>query len=135
MTTECCCTLCPTHAHQPIPPPLSSHPSIPHSPSPGIYAVTTLPVLSLTLAIFLSPEFGFFGFVVPTFRHTPFISGRSASAGDVGLRARCATRQPRRTWLNVAGRGVVVVKARVGDVGRRIDRGVEGVGGAMLGGR
>jgi hypothetical protein len=46
-------------------------------PSPGIYAVTTLPVLNRTLAIFLSPEFGFLGFVVPTFKHTPFSSGLS----------------------------------------------------------
>ena len=35
----------------------------------------TLPVLNRTLAIFLSPELGFLGFVVPTFRHTPFSSG------------------------------------------------------------
>jgi len=81
--------------------------------------VITRPLLSLTLAIFLSPEFGFFGFVVPTFRHTPFISGLSTSAGDVGLRALCSTRQPRRTWLNVASRGAVAVKERVGGSGRR----------------
>jgi hypothetical protein len=44
-------------------------------PSPGIYAVITFPVLNRTLAILRSPELGFLGFVVPTFRHTPFSSG------------------------------------------------------------
>ena len=59
----------------------------------------TLPLLNLTLATFLSPELGFFGFVVPTLKHTPFISGLLTSAGDVGLRAACSVLQPRRTWL------------------------------------
>lgn len=68
-------------------------------PSPGMYAVMTLPLLNLTLATFRSPELGFLGFVVPTLTHTPFISGLSTKAGDVGFRARCSTRQPRRTWL------------------------------------
>lgn len=57
----------------------------------------TLPELNLTLAIFLSPEFGFFGFVIPTFKHTPFISGRLRSAGDVVLRAFRSLRAPLRT--------------------------------------
>jgi len=68
-------------------------------PLPGIYAVTTLPLLNLILAVFRSPEFGFFGFVIPVFKHTPFIWGRLTSAGDRRLRARCSTRHPRRTWL------------------------------------
>ncbi len=42
-TTECSCKLC---------------------PSPGIYAVTSKPFDNLTLATFLSAEFGFFGVVV-----------------------------------------------------------------------
>ena len=66
-------------------------------PSPGIYAVTSFPLLSLNLATLRSPEFGFFGFTMPTRRQTPFISGRSTSAGDRALRARCSTRHPRRT--------------------------------------
>ena len=41
--TECSCRLC---------------------PSPGMYAVTVSPFISLTLATFLSAEFGFFGVVV-----------------------------------------------------------------------
>lgn len=70
-------------------------------PSPGIYAVITLPVLSLTLAIFRSPELGFFGFVVPTFRHTPFSSGLSFNCGDRSLRAFRAILPCRRTCINV----------------------------------
>lgn len=70
-------------------------------PSPGIYAVMTFPVLSLTLAIFLSPEFGFFGLVVPTFKQTPFSSGRSLSCGERSFRAFCAILPFRNTWINV----------------------------------
>jgi hypothetical protein len=61
----------------------------------------TLPVLSLTLAILRSPELGFLGFVVPTFRHTPFSSGLSLSCGDRSLRAFCAILPCRRTCINV----------------------------------
>lgn len=44
---------------------------------------------------------------MPVFRHTPFISGLLASAGERRRRARWAVRQPRRTWLYVArGLGV-----------------------------
>jgi hypothetical protein len=70
-------------------------------PSPGIYAVMTLPVLSLTLAIFLSPEFGFLGLVVPTLRHTPLSSGRSFNCGDLSFRAFCAILPWRNTCINV----------------------------------
>lgn len=71
----------------------------------------TFPLLNLTLAIFLSPEFGFFGFVVPTFKHTPFSSGRPASCGDRSFRAFWAIRPCLSTWIRVhlcareAGRG------------------------------
>jgi hypothetical protein len=61
----------------------------------------TLPVLNLTLAIFLSPELGFFGFVVPTFRHTPLSSGLSLNCGDRSFRAFCAILPCRRTCINV----------------------------------
>jgi hypothetical protein len=74
----------------------------------------TLPLLKRTLATFLSPELGFLGFVVPTRRHTPFISGLLTSAGDVGFRARCSTRHPRRTWLYVAWSDGALEKDRVG---------------------
>jgi hypothetical protein len=36
-----------------------------------MYAVTSLPLVSLTLAIFRRAEFGFFGVCVLTIRHTP----------------------------------------------------------------
>jgi hypothetical protein len=58
-----------------------------NSPSPGIYAVTSMPLLNLHLAIFLSPELGFLGFVMPTRRHTPFIAGLCTSCGETFLRA------------------------------------------------
>lgn len=61
----------------------------------------TLPVLSLTLAIFLSPELGFLGLVVPTLRHTPFSSGLSFNCGDLSFRAFCAILPCRKTWINV----------------------------------
>lgn len=72
-----------------------------YAPSPGIYAVTTFPLLNLTLAIFLSPEFGFLGFVVPTFKHTPFISGLFVSAGERSFRTLCCDRPFRSTCISV----------------------------------
>lgn len=73
-----------------------------NSPSPGIYAVTSMPLLNLHLAIFLSPELGFLGFVMPTRRHTPFIAGLCTSCGETFLRAFWPTRHPLSTWLKVA---------------------------------
>jgi hypothetical protein len=40
-----------------------------------MYAVISLPLLNRILAVLRSPELGFFGFVMPTRMHTPFISG------------------------------------------------------------
>ena len=40
-----------------------------------------MPLVSLTLAIFRSAEFGFFGVVVPTFRQTPLLKGLSVLTG------------------------------------------------------
>ena len=74
--------------------------------------MTNRPLLSRILATFRSPEFGFLGFTIPTRRHTPFISGRSIIAGEVGFRALCSLRQPRRTWLYVALWVGVLVKDR-----------------------
>jgi hypothetical protein len=42
----------------------------------------TLPLLNRTFAVLRCPELGFFGFVIPTFRQTPFISGRPTMAGE-----------------------------------------------------
>jgi hypothetical protein len=72
-----------------------------------------MPLLNRTLAVFLSPEFGFLGLVIPTRKHTPFIAGLLTSCGETFLRAFCPTRQPRRTWLKVASCDWVVVKVRL----------------------
>jgi hypothetical protein len=71
-------------------------------PSPGIYAVTSLPLLSLTRATFLSAELGFFGLTNPTRKQTPFMPGRFLISGETLLRAGCGFRQPRITWFKVA---------------------------------
>src|ERR1700753_2717028 len=84
-----------------------------NAPSPGIYAVTIFPLLSRTLAVFLSPEFGFFGLIVRTLMQTPFISGLRVNAGDSFLRAGCGLRHPRITCIRVAWVGRVVEKCRV----------------------
>ena len=84
-----------------------------YTPSPGISAFTTRPLLSLILAVFLSPEFGFLGFVMPTFRHTPFISGRLCRAGEAPRRAFLPRRMPFETWLKVALYDGVVEKGRM----------------------
>src|SRR3989338_6948902 len=53
-TIECSCKLCPT---------------------PGIYAVTSMPFVSRTRANFLKAGFGFLGVIVPTFIATPLLNG------------------------------------------------------------
>jgi hypothetical protein len=78
---------------------------------------TTFPLLNLILAVFLSPEFGFFGFVIPVFKQTPFICARPTSAGDRERRAACEVRQPLRTWLYVAWRKGDVVKCLMREEG------------------
>src|SRR5690606_29252282 len=77
-TMECSCRLC---------------------PSPGMYAVTSTPVVSFTRATFRSAEFGFFGVVVYTRVHTPRRCGlplRAATRTLPGL-----SRRPLRTscWM------------------------------------
>jgi hypothetical protein len=71
-----------------------------------------LPLLSLTLAVFRCPELGFLGFVMPTLRQTPFISGRPTIAGLRERRFFWGLRHPLRTWLRVVAQGEVVVKDR-----------------------
>ena len=44
-------------------------------PSPGMYAITSISFVSLTLAIFLKAELGFLGVSVLTTRHTPLFWG------------------------------------------------------------
>ena len=50
-------------------------------PSPGIYAVTSIPFVNRTRATFLSAEFGFFGVVVYTRVQTPLFCGLPSIAG------------------------------------------------------
>lgn len=72
---------------------------------------------------------------MPTFKHTPFISGRLTSAGETGLRARWETRQPRRTWFCVAAvQGLVLnrlLRAGVGNVPGGLRRGERRADGRM----
>ena len=48
-----------------------------------MYAVTSNPFVSLTLAIFLKAELGFLGVLVLTTVQTPLLCGHSLSAGAV----------------------------------------------------
>src|SRR5680860_9236 len=50
-------------------------------PIPGMYAVTSTPVVSRTRATLRNAEFGFFGVVVNTRVHTPRRCGEPRSAG------------------------------------------------------
>ena len=75
-------------------------------------ALMIRPLLSRIFAVFRCPELGFLGFVTPTLRQTPFISGRPTIAGLRERRFFCGLRQPLRTWLRVAEREGVVVKDR-----------------------
>src|SRR3954463_5740735 len=55
--------------------------------SPGMYAVTSLPLLSRTRAILRSAEFGFFGVIVLTCRHTPRFCGEACRSLTLLIRA------------------------------------------------
>src|SRR5579883_288472 len=79
MTIECSCKLC---------------------PSPGMYAVTSIPLVKRTLATLRRAEFGFFGVVVYTRVHTPRFCGDCCSAGTF-LRDFCTTRGLAISWLIV----------------------------------
>ena len=52
-------------------------------PMPGIYAVTSMPLVRRTRAIFRRAELGFFGVVVVTLVQTPRLKGFCFSAGDL----------------------------------------------------
>lgn len=105
------------------PPPRKKHTNT-NTPSPGMYAVTTLSLLKRTLATFRSAELGFLGFMTVTLRHTAFMHGFPDvdMAGETGLRAGCACRAPRITWLKVARGAAEVAKPRR-ERGRRRGRG------------
>lgn len=85
----------------------------------------TRPELSLTFAVLRWPELGFLGLVMPTFRHTPFISGRWAadSAGDTAWRGFLGDRPPAlRIWFSVMDCARVVVNMRVDEEEEGLER-------------
>src|SRR5262249_9330554 len=65
-----------------------------------MYAVTSVPLDSRTRAIFRKAEFGFFGVIVLTCRHTPRFCGHPCMAGCFGL-DRWTVRGLRINWLIV----------------------------------
>src|SRR5579863_7463389 len=69
-------------------------------PTPGIYVVTSIPLVSRTRATFRNAEFGFLGVDVYTRVQTPRFCGQLSSAGlDVFQRG--GLRPLRTNWLNV----------------------------------
>src|SRR5688572_22305747 len=69
-----------------------------------MYTVTSLPLESRTRAILRSAEFGFFGVIVLTCRHTPRFCGHASSTGDL-VRRFWTTRGLRTSWLIVGMSG------------------------------
>src|SRR5262245_55863648 len=69
-------------------------------PSPGMYTVTSLPFESRTRVIFRSAEFGLFGVIVRTNRHTPRFCGHLSNTGDFE-NFRFALRLLRTSWFTV----------------------------------
>src|SRR5215510_11551593 len=57
-------------------------------PTPGMYVVTSMPLVKRTRATLRSAEFGFFGVWVYTRVHTPRFCGQDCRAGRLVLR-RC----------------------------------------------
>src|SRR6185436_15529301 len=77
-------------------------------PSPGMYTVTSLPLLSRRRAILRSAELGFFGVMVRPARQTPFLRGLPVSTGLLDLE-RCTLRGLRTSWFVVG-----ILKSRSG---------------------
>src|SRR6476646_3163123 len=69
-------------------------------PSPGMYAVTSIPLESRTRATFRSAEFGFLGVIVLTTVQTPRFCGHPCMAGCFGF-DRCGDRGFFVNWLIV----------------------------------
>src|SRR5580765_4406456 len=69
-------------------------------PTPGMYVVTSMPLVSRTRATLRSAEFGFFGVCVNTRTHTPRFCGLSCSAGLFVLLS-TLSRPCRTSWLIV----------------------------------
>src|SRR6185295_8736428 len=69
-------------------------------PTPGMYEVTSRPLVSRTRATLRSAEFGFFGVVVYTRMQTPRFCGHACIAGVFDF-LRTASRPLRTSWLMV----------------------------------
>src|SRR5678815_2764257 len=69
-------------------------------PIPGIYVVTSIPLVRRTRATLRSAEFGFFGVWVNTRTQTPRFCGLSCSAGLLVF-VRTLSRPLRTSWLIV----------------------------------
>src|SRR3954452_20715712 len=69
-------------------------------PTPGMYAVTSMPLVSRTRATFRRAEFGFLGVVVYTRVHTPRRCGEPLRAGVLAFVA-LSCRPLRTSWLMV----------------------------------
>src|SRR5579863_10753364 len=70
-------------------------------PTPGMYALTSIPLVSRTRATLRSAEFGFLGVVVKTRVHTPRRWGAPLSAGVLVLD--CLDARPLRTSCSIVG--------------------------------
>src|SRR5580704_11368404 len=69
-------------------------------PTPGMYVVTSMPLVSRTRATFRSAEFGFFGVEVYTRVQTPRFWGQLCRAG-LAVFQRGGLRPLRTSWLKV----------------------------------
>jgi len=69
-------------------------------PTPGIYVVTSIPLVSLTRATFRRAELGFFGVEMKTRMQTPRLWGHPWSAG-LSVFDPIFFRPFRTNWLNV----------------------------------
>src|ERR1700690_2617574 len=70
-------------------------------PTPGMYALTSTPLVRRTRATLRSAEFGFLGVVVKTRVHTPRRWGAPLSAGVLVLD--CLDARPLRTSCSIVG--------------------------------
>src|ERR1700722_18813474 len=70
-------------------------------PTPGIYVVTSIPLVSRTRATLRSAELGFLGVVVKTRVHTPRRWGAPFSAGVLVFD--CLDARPLRTSCSIVG--------------------------------
>src|SRR4051812_41539396 len=94
-------------------------------PIPGMYAVTSMPVVRRTLATLRSAEFGFFGVVVKTRVHTPRRCGDPFRAG-VLVFVDLLSRPLRTSWAIVGTRDPLKtcrIDGSAGAEGRRSQRG------------